>query len=47
MIVAVCLELAIATTLVVHRSIVGVLLCLAYAWFSATWAFFKDSWNDD
>lgn len=32
------IEAGVVATFMVHRSIVGCLLCLAYAWFSATWA---------
>ncbi len=39
MIVAVCLELCIVATFTVNHSIAGLLLCAAYAWFSATWSF--------
>jgi len=39
-IVAVILELSIVATLTAHHSYVGLGLCGAYAWFSATWALF-------
>lgn len=41
MVVAVCLELSIVATLTVHHSIVGLLLCVAYSRFSASWAYFR------
>ncbi len=37
-ILAALLELGMVATFSVHRSIVGLLLCSAYAWYSATWA---------
>jgi hypothetical protein len=37
---AVALEVAILAELVRQHSIVGVMLCVAYAWYSATWAAF-------
>jgi hypothetical protein len=39
--IAVILELCIVATLVAHRSVMGLLLCAGYAWFSATWALFR------
>ena len=39
-IIAVLLELSIVATFTVHHSVVGLLLCAGYAWFSATWALF-------
>jgi hypothetical protein len=39
-IIAVILELSIVATFIVHRSAVGLLLCVAYAYFSATRALF-------
>lgn len=41
LVVAVCLELGIVGTLVAHHSVLGLVLCVAYAWFSATWSFFQ------
>lgn len=38
---ACALELGMVATFIAHRSIVGLLLCVAYAWFSATWAMFR------
>jgi hypothetical protein len=35
---ACALEAAIVAAFIGHRSILGLLLCLAYGWFSATWA---------
>ena len=35
---AVALELAIVGTFIANRSIIGLALCFAYVWFSATWA---------
>ena len=35
---AVALELSIVVTFVAERSVIGLLLCVAYAYFSATWA---------
>ena len=32
------IEAGIVATFIAHRSIVGLLLCVCYAWFSATWA---------
>lgn len=40
MVVAVLLELGIFTTFVTCRSVVGMLLCVAYVWFSASLCFF-------
>lgn len=39
-ILAVCLEIGMVATFVAHHSVVGLVLCVAYAWFSATWALF-------
>jgi len=39
-ILASLLELGIVATLIAHRSILGVVLCVSYAWFSATLALF-------
>lgn len=40
---AIALELGIVGDLIVNRSVFGLLLCVAYAWFSATWhALFRD-----
>lgn len=44
MLVAVLLELCIVATFCANRSIVGVVLCVGYAWFSASWAFFAGRW---
>jgi hypothetical protein len=35
---AVAIELAIVGTFTAHHSYVGLALCAAYAWYSATWA---------
>jgi hypothetical protein len=43
LIVAVMLEISVVATFTVHHSVVGLLLCAAYAWFSATWALFQGS----
>lgn len=40
LLLAIALELAIVVTFATERSIVGLLLCAAYAWFSATWSAF-------
>lgn len=40
-VVAVVLELAIVSVLVAHHSIGGLVLCVAYSWFSASWALFR------
>lgn len=40
-VVAVVLELAIVATLAAHHSVVGLVLCVCYLWFSATLAFFQ------
>lgn len=45
--VAVLLELAIVTTFIANRSLFGVALCVAYCWFSATYALFERLMNDD
>jgi hypothetical protein len=37
-VVAVCLELGVFATFACERSIVGLVLCAAYFWFSATWS---------
>lgn len=37
---AVALELSIVATFAAEKSYVGLSLCIAYAWFSATWAAF-------
>ncbi len=37
---AAALEISIGVTLTVHHSVVGLLLCGGYAWFSATWSLF-------
>lgn len=37
LVVAVMLELAMVADFAAHRSWFGLLLCAAYAWFSATW----------
>ena len=39
---AVLLELGIFGTVVVNRSRVGLILCIFYTWFSATWAYVED-----
>jgi hypothetical protein len=39
LLIAVALELAIVATFMVLHSGIGLLLCAAYAWFSATWSF--------
>ena len=41
--IAVALELAMLGTFAVDRSIVGLLLALAYSYFSATWAMLAGS----
>jgi hypothetical protein len=38
MFVAVALELGLVMVLAYEHSVVGLLLCAAYSWFSATWA---------
>lgn len=38
MAIAIGLELAMLGTFIANKSIVGMLLWLAYLWFSATWA---------
>lgn len=40
--IAVLLELSIVFMFTVHHSVVGLLLCLAYFWFSATRALLFD-----
>lgn len=40
MLIAVLLELSIVATFVANRSVLGLVLCAGYVWFSATWAFF-------
>lgn len=40
-IIAVILELSIVATFIVHRSAIGLILCVAYLYFSATRALFK------
>lgn len=40
--VAVALELGIVVTFVFEQSLLGLGLCAAYSWFSATWAMFRD-----
>ena len=45
--IPVALEIAIVATFIVHRSIPGLLLCAAYAWFSATWAFVISTFRND
>jgi len=42
-VLACMLEMAIAATLIANRSIVGLLLCVGYLYFSATWALFRSS----
>lgn len=37
---AVVLELAIVAVLAAHHSVAGLVLALAYAWYSATWSLF-------
>jgi hypothetical protein len=44
-VIAVALELAILGTFAVQRSVGGLLLCAAYAWFSATWAMFAGAFD--
>jgi hypothetical protein len=46
-VVAVVLELSMLATFIANRSIVGILLAFAYAWFSATWAMFFDACQKD
>lgn len=41
---AVLLELGIVATFAAQRSLVGLLLCACYAWFSACWAFAAGRW---
>jgi hypothetical protein len=36
--VACVIEAGIIATFIAYRSVVGLLLCVCYAWFSATWA---------
>jgi hypothetical protein len=40
---AVVLELGIVVTFVFEQSWIGLALCGAYSWFSATWAVFRDT----
>lgn len=40
-VVACLLEIAIVAAFFSERSIVGLVLCLGYSWFSATWALFR------
>lgn len=45
--VAVSIECAIACTFFAHGSLLGLLLCAAYGWFSATWAVLAGRCRDD
>jgi hypothetical protein len=36
--IACAIEAGIVATFITYRSLIGCLLCLAYAWFSAIWA---------
>ena len=40
-ILAMVLEAGIVATFTAHHSILGLALCAGYAWFSATWEFFR------
>lgn len=46
-ILAVAIELAIALTFIYERSILGVVLCIAYFWFSATLAMIRGAIHDE
>jgi len=47
MVIAVALELSMLVTFIVHRSIAGVVLWLAYLYFSATWAALFDAYHQE
>ena len=40
--IAVSLEIAIAATFISNESVVGLVFCILYLWFSATWAVITD-----
>lgn len=40
--IAVLLEISIVAVLAAEHSVIGLLLCAGYAWFSATWALFAN-----
>jgi hypothetical protein len=46
-VVAVALELGILGVFAVDRSVVGLLLCAGYAWFSATWSLFAGAFDGE
>lgn len=46
MFLAVALELAMVATFIAHRSWFGLLLALAYGWFSATRAMLFDAFHE-